>query len=277
MTAVTAIAKPMEPPCLGAERVAASFHRDGFAVLRNVLLPEDVSTLRAELAQFAAVAMAHGGHHAAGHGGGPVWQIVSPHHHRPRVLHALRQQRLARVAAACLGAHTLQMLQEVLLIKPARIGGSIGWHQDRTYAGYFDPPNLLSIRIALGAEDQAHGGLRVLKGSHRWPIPHTSDYGASELTDTGYATACELMGPEAVSGAEQRVELRPGDVSLHHCRTLHSSGPNRSDADRLTVVAHVFDPRAKLVIDAVPPQLRTRFVGDGQGRLSEAEFPLLTE
>ena len=253
----------------------AAFNRDGFVVLRGVFSTAEVRGLRSALADCVKTAMAHGGSYPAGSGGGPVWQVVSPHVHVASVMTALRTPRLAATAAACLGATGLQLLQDVLLLKPAHVGGRIDWHQDHTYTGYFSPPNLLSIRIALGTENPKNGGLRVLQGSHRWPTTTEDSFGSTELAPDALAAVREAMGASLVADAERSVDLAAGDVSLHHCRTLHCSGDNESACDRLTVVAHAFDATATLVTDALPATLTHRFVTDDAGRLCAVAFPRL--
>ena len=37
------------------------------------------------------------------------------------------------------------------------------------------------------------------------------------------------------------MELRKGQVSFHHCRTLHGSGPNRTDRPRQSIAVHLQD------------------------------------
>ena len=99
---------------------AAAFDRDGYTVVRGALEDVTVARLRDQLTRCAEAALVHGGASQAGQGGGPVWQVIEAHHHVPGVLDALRTVRIAAVAAACLGARRMQLLQDVLLVKPAR-------------------------------------------------------------------------------------------------------------------------------------------------------------
>jgi ectoine hydroxylase-related dioxygenase (phytanoyl-CoA dioxygenase family) len=84
----------------------------------------------------------------------------------------------------------------------------------------------------------------------------------------------QLMPP----GWEERVievELAPGDVSVHHCLTFHSSEPNRSAHPHRTLIARLFDARAKLLPHKLPPGLEAYFPTQPDGRLSPEAFPLL--
>ena len=83
------------------------------------------------------------------------------------------------------------------------------------------------------------------------------------------------MGAEHVTAARRTLDLRPGDVSLHHCRTFHASVDNRAETARLTVVAHAFDAEATLDRGRLPEGLAPRFPTDGDGHLDTSAFPVL--
>ena len=71
------------------------------------------------------------------------------------------------------------------------------------------------------------------------------------------------------------IELAPGDVSVHHCLTFHSSLENASDQPRITLIARMFDARLKLQREKLPPGLERYFPTDADGHLAETAFPLL--
>ena len=49
------------------------------------------------------------------------------------------------------------------------------------------------------------------------------------------------LSAQEMSGAwiDEPCVLREGEVSFHHCLTLHGSGPNLSDTARLCLIAHM--------------------------------------
>jgi len=51
-------------------------------------------------------------------------------------------------------------------------------------------------------------------------------------------------------GATRRVELRPGQMSLHHGRLLHALAPNRSDERRIGYVMNFIAPGNRQVVAA---------------------------
>ncbi len=93
-------------------------------------------------------------------------------------------------------------------------------HQDNYYF-CLRPPQVLTIWMALDRVDEANGCLRYVKGSHlRGVRPHgrTQTLGFSQgITD--YGTAEDRAD-------EVPVCLEPGDVTIHHGNTIHRADAN---------------------------------------------------
>lgn len=102
------------------------------------------------------------------------------------------------------------------------------WHQDNRYWS-FDYENLISVWMALGAENKQNGCLRVIPGSHKLSL------------DSGRFDAAMFLRPDlpenkALIGAAEVVELGPGDALFFHSRLFHAAGRNLSDETKLSVV-----------------------------------------
>src|SRR5690606_23832482 len=80
-------------------------------------------------------------------------------------------------------ATELRILQHTLIQKNAGPNGAIGLHDDRRYVGFLDPPHVMSVRLALEAEDQDTGAMWVVAGSHRWGLDDTYDVFGEQLVD----------------------------------------------------------------------------------------------
>jgi ectoine hydroxylase-related dioxygenase (phytanoyl-CoA dioxygenase family) len=150
-------------------------------------------------------------------------------------------------------------------VKPPLSPARVEWHQDHTYTGFIE--ECVSVRMALTDCTPQSGCLRVLDGSHR--LGFRGDLRA--LTALEVSDDSRHM-PE---GDVVEVELRAGDVSVHHCLTFHSSAENRSERPRMTLIARMFDARRKLVVAKVPPGLEAWFPTDADGHLTGPTFPLL--
>ena len=111
-------------------------------------------------------------------------------------------------------------------IKEAANPAFVSWHQDSTYWG-LSSPDVVTAWIALTRSDEESGAMSVIPGSHRMDqIPHRDTFDERNLLTRGQEVAVDVDASKAV-----RLDLRPGQMSLHHVRIVHGSAPNRS-ADR---------------------------------------------
>ncbi|MBT8136643.1 MAG: phytanoyl-CoA dioxygenase family protein [Gammaproteobacteria bacterium] len=102
------------------------------------------------------------------------------------------------------------------------------WHQDIRYWS-FDRPELVSVWLALGAEREINGALKVIPGSHVTAF------------DRGRLDRDLFLRPELAQNAElidqaRVVELEPGDTLFFHSRLFHCAGRNDSDTVKYSAV-----------------------------------------
>lgn len=95
------------------------------------------------------------------------------------------------------------------------------WHQDIRYWS-FDRPELISVWLALGAENAKNGALKVIPGSHGLELDRGRLDGALFLRP-------ELEENRPLIREAIAVELEPGDVLFFHCRVFHAAGMNLTD------------------------------------------------
>jgi chlorinating enzyme len=113
-------------------------------------------------------------------------------------------------------------------IKEARNPAFVSWHQDSTYWG-LSAPDVVTAWIALTPSNLANGAMAVLPGSHTLDqIPHRDTFDRHNLLTRGQEVAVTVDESKAVA-----LELRPGEMSLHHVRLVHGSPPNPSDDRRI--------------------------------------------
>jgi ectoine hydroxylase-related dioxygenase (phytanoyl-CoA dioxygenase family) len=202
---------------------------------------------------------------------GVLWEEVGASRRVPALAALTRDPRLAALAADSIGARRLKLLQDTLLFKPRRKGAPVEWHQDHTYVGFLDPPRVLTLRLALVDEDEASGCMRAVDGSHAWgPIG-----GVRALTEARVDSLLPALSAAQTAALERAtpLPLRAGDVSLHHCLTLHGSAANASERPRKTLILRYFDADCRLLPDRLPPGAADAFPLDGDGALAEALFP----
>jgi ectoine hydroxylase-related dioxygenase (phytanoyl-CoA dioxygenase family) len=235
---------------------AQFFQEHGWIALRGVVSPERAAALAEELRRVFPESEAFSERVHERHGIGAL---------SPLLAEQVRDADLAARVAALLGAKCVQLLQDTALVKPPLSPARVEWHQDHTYTGFI--AECVSVRLALTACTRESGCLRVLDKSH-----HAGARGGLRALSALEVSDDSLHMPE---GEVVHVELQPGDVSVHHCLTFHSSDENRSAAARLTLIARVFDARQKLLRERLPPGLARWFPTDASGHLTGDAFPLL--
>jgi len=140
--------------------------------------------------------------------------------------------------------------------KPARVGSAVPPHQDNAYFCQI-PPDMLTIWVAIDPVTEANGPVCFLPGSHRSGMLPTRSSGVAG-NSIGLASP-----PRGSEEHEFQATLNPGDATIHHCQTIHHSGPNLSDRARLGLLLvyrgeHTrTDPRLQAAYDkaraATPP------------------------
>ena len=113
-------------------------------------------------------------------------------------------------------------------IKEAHDPAYVSWHQDSTYWG-LSKPDVVTAWVALSESSAANGAMEVIPGSHLLPqIPHRDTFSKHNLLTRGQEVAVEVNPADAV-----KLELEPGQMSLHHVRIIHGSPPNASARRRV--------------------------------------------
>jgi len=201
---------------------------------------------------------------------GQVWELAGVSRVSPPIAQHAHDPAIAQRAAEALGCARVKILQDTVLVKAASIGGPVAWHQDHTYTGYLDPPRVVSVRLALTDCSLDNGCLEVIDGSHTWGL--LGDVRA--LTESHVADA---LGDSAARWRDRviTIELSPGDLSIHHCLTLHRSGENRSPRARKTLITRLFDADCRLVPEHLPPGAATYFPIDDNHHLADSAFPVV--
>ena len=113
-------------------------------------------------------------------------------------------------------------------IKEGRNPAFVSWHQDSTYWG-LSKPDVVTAWVALSPSNKSNGAMEVIPGSHTMDqVPHRDTFDKNNLLTRGQEIAVEVDPSKAV-----RIDLEPGEISLHHVRIVHGSPPNPSPDRRI--------------------------------------------
>jgi non-haem Fe2+, alpha-ketoglutarate-dependent halogenase len=114
----------------------------------------------------------------------------------------------------------------------------VGWHQDGTY-WKLSPPTVVTAWVALTPSTPENGCMRVVPGTHTQPmIPQRETYLPENALSRGQEIAVEVDETRAVD-----LNLRSGEMSLHHIWIIHGSNANTSmDTPRIGIAIRYTRP-----------------------------------
>lgn len=190
------------------------FWRDGYVVAPTAFEPDELSSLRPACERLLR---------------GDAWAILGASQRSPQLFAFARHERFRELSSGLVGPD-VDLYWDSLNCKRAGCGKEFAWHQDAAY-GRTEPDTCVSFFTALDAADERSGGLWVIPGSHRGGFVAHEARSGSEQVYRGLV-ACGVGETGAVA-----VPLDAGGVALLHSLTLHRTGPNASDRDRMLYIA----------------------------------------
>ncbi|ACC81010.1 phytanoyl-CoA dioxygenase family protein [Nostoc punctiforme] len=162
--------------------------------------------------------------------------------YRKKELRKLVLQPIVGAIAAKLARTTeIRLFEDTLVYKaPITIsdrGGVVGWHTDYSYSSNCTSKKMLSAWIPFQDIDENKAPLVVLDGSHKWSdTEHLRCFNNQNLKEI--EEKFTQKGREIV---EVPIILKKGQVSFHHCCTIHGSYPNCSNSVRLAFALYLQD------------------------------------
>ena len=216
-----------------AQADVTSYGRDGF------LFPIDIFTedeARAWRARLEATEAAHGGRTDLPHALDQYCR-VNAHVVLPMAADLARHPAILDAVEGVLGPDILVWSAE-FFIKEPETDAIITWHQDLTYWGLGETDEEVTAWLALSDVTSESGCMRFVPGSHKNRIvPHEDTFADNNLLSRGQEIAVDVD-----EGAAVDVVLKPGQLSLHHGRMFHASGPNRSTDRRIGMAIRYITP-----------------------------------
>lgn len=199
------------------QQQADVFWRDGCVFPIRVMSEADAADIRARLEDFEKKT------------GGPLKGDLR---HKSHLLFSwlgdlVRQTHIVDAVEDLYGPNLLCWTTN-FFIKEANNSAFVSWHQDSTYWG-LDRPDVVTAWVALTPSHKANGAMGFIPGTHtREQIPHRDTFAKNNLLTRGQEVAVAVDERQAVT-----IELKPGEMSLHHVRLVHGSPPNPSDDRRI--------------------------------------------
>ena len=206
-----------------------AYRRDGYLPGRRLLSAAEAARLRSDCLRTCAEPLVLGDQnpyslkrHASNR--------VKPYLLFPWAAALVRHPRILDLVEQMIGPDIL-VFHTTVWMKAAHSDNYVPWHQDATYFG-LAPFDHVTAWVAVTRSHPESGCVRVVPGSHRkGQLAHLDDH-SDPLTmlSRGQRLTNVIREVDAVD-----LVLDPGDVSLHHTLTVHSSGINRSSDWRIGV------------------------------------------
>ena len=235
---------PSDAYLLDAEQIA-SYLRDGYLVLPDVLSERELRSLEAPFQRFIEGRVPGMGRDFCDMSGpyGRAFEdfnlvnAVLPRVYDPTLVNNVFERRAANIARQLIGEDITLDYDQFLAKRPQRAAAVFAWHQD---LGYWPTgtPDTRTVTCSLAFDDATldNGCLQVVPGSHRETElrPHrpSSWSSAPELRDEAHTLTVELRPSDAIVP----LPVRRGSITVHNERIVHGSPGNRTDGWRRTYV-----------------------------------------
>lgn len=207
---------------------------NGFLSVADYSTPADLDELRGlinqilndhELAQKTTVRDLTGQDTLA------IREIVSPSKLQPKLLETRVYRRAMAITEALYGSGA-SLAFDHIIDKPPHNEKETAWHQDSAYSSMLSlSAKRLHWWVPIQDVDENNGCMAYVPGSHRGPrvkhVPVAPGAHTLKTADTDFADKAHYCAVPA------------GAACMHLPRTLHYTGPNRSNAPRVAWIFQI--------------------------------------
>ncbi|MEL7042581.1 MAG: phytanoyl-CoA dioxygenase family protein [Pseudomonadota bacterium] len=184
---------------------------------------------------------------------------------------------LPEIAASLMGASRINFYGDQLFLKEPMSIRRTAFHQDATYF-HLEGNQCCTMWIPLDKVDTENSTMGYVRGSHKGPLylPNTFVSQMPMPGASGHAQLPDIEGNE-IDYDIVYCEAEPGDVIIHHVRTLHGSTGNTSPIRRRRAVGlrYIGEDVRYLERDGAPADSqRSPNLKDGDV-MDSPEFPLI--
>lgn len=157
--------------------------------------------------------------------------------HDPAMLAFATGSALAEAIASLLDTPTLSLYEDSVLVKEPGATDATVFHQDHPYFSV-DGDAVCTTWIPLDPVTRDTGGMGYVRGSHLDATVWRPNLFVTREAIPG-ADGADVPDFHADPGDAEVIWLdaEPGDVLVHHARTLHGAGPNRSTTLRRRAIS----------------------------------------
>lgn len=234
----------------------ATFERDGVVCLRSILPVDEVLAMAGpidamlatdEAADLSAMADAlEAGAGAArlvddrvGADGTPRGRFLAGTDHwcvHAEFEHFALESAVPAVVAQLLRSDHVWLYEDSVLVKEPGTQERTGFHVDMAYF-HLDGDRVCTTWVPLDEVDASTGAVRYVVGSHRDDTEYRPNMFVSDMQLPGTEGA-DVPDFDTLEGARiVSFDTAPGDVIVHHARTVHGAGANSSATRRRRAIS----------------------------------------
>jgi ectoine hydroxylase-related dioxygenase (phytanoyl-CoA dioxygenase family) len=208
------------------DRAVEDYQRDGVARVAGLLRQDDLQHVRAALDRYIREVLPGipPGDRTLEADGKTVRNLWRMEQHDPFFKSLAQRPDILGLVGRLVRGDPILVAVETFN-KPAKVGSGVPHHQDNAYFCQ-NPPDMLTVWIAIDAATMENGPIYYVIGSHKLgTLPHKP---------SGVAGNSMGMVDAPLADADRDFcgTLAPGDALIHHCQTIHYSAPNKSDRSR---------------------------------------------
>jgi len=272
----------------------ATFWRDGVVCLRDILPTGDVLAMADPIDRMLAAdeaadltAMADALESGAGatrlvdtevvasgvargrfRGGTDHWCV------HPEFAAFATASAVPRVVAALLRSDNVWLYEDSVLVKEPGTQERTGYHQDMAYF-HLDGDNVCTTWIPLDEVDDSTGAVHYVVGSHLDDTEYRPNMFVSDMQLPGTIGEAVPDYSTVTDATIVSFETKPGDLVVHHARTIHGAGANSSATRRRRAISIRYAGDGVVFRRRVgaPEKPHHAALADGD-RLSPPAFPL---
>jgi ectoine hydroxylase-related dioxygenase (phytanoyl-CoA dioxygenase family) len=144
---------------------------------------------------------------------------------------------LGAIVATLLRSRTVRLYEDSVLVKEPGTPERTAFHQDMAYF-HLEGEQVCTTWVPLDAVSAETGAVQFVRGSHRW---------TRRFRPNMFVTTMALPGTEGDDvpdygrdpGGQELIsfDTQPGDLTVHHARTIHGAHPNTSATRRRRAIS----------------------------------------
>lgn len=154
---------------------------------------------------------------------------------QPAIRDVALDSQLPELIADLIDAHYVNFWEDTTFVKTPGTQQRTAFHQDLAYF-QISNDHCVIVWIALDPVDATNGALEYVRGSHLWDETFAPNV---FFAQTPLSTSPEKRCPDIEANRDAyeiiSFDVMPGDVIVHHVRTVHGAGGNLSTKPRRAV------------------------------------------